>query len=613
MKKCTRTKSGISLMILVITIIVMAILAGTVIIIISNTNVINEATKTRIRSDLSSLQDMVGSYVASNYMTIDRKKEYKLSDYGIYNDEYENITYIRNGRLYVASSASSDIQEIARELNMLKGIISSDIGRIDINDAKLTNIIIRGNSTQDGTPTPDSPIEIKSVGDKTKNLFKVDYKYTKAAYGIYVDYNDDGSIYIHGTATKNVSLYLTQTAFTLKAGTYTINSPTSDSLTYVLPGYKTSTFKLTEDMTATGVYINIKDGTTIDTVYYPQLEEGETSTSYEPYGYKIPVKISGKNLLNYNAVEDTNQYIIKTSGKTYTPSSTGGTWRVSDYIEVSPNTKYSFNEISATASAAGSAWYDENKNYISGFSATELANNGQIMTSPDNAKYLRHSFRIDGNYNSDWQNTIMISESDKLVPYENYIEPSITNVYLDEPLRKIGDYADYIDFASGKVVRNIKEYAFTGNENWGLIWTSGTTTIYRVKPLFSDSKSNSDKTIIGINSNKLEAVSYDGSGVTSVWNKRKDDNYKYLIAVDYYNNPCGTVYIKNIDYSSDETNFKKWLNDQYNSGAPVLVDYILSTPISQKISLPTTWSQSGTFYVTVMTSVKPSNLQVEYK
>jgi len=42
---------------------------------------------------------------------------------------------------------------------------------------------------------------------------------------------------------------------------------------------------------------------------------------------------------------------------------------------------------------------------------------------------------------------------------ENFI------VTLDEPLRKIGDYADYIDFSTGKIVRKIKSYTLTGNEN----------------------------------------------------------------------------------------------------------------------------------------------------
>ena len=35
-------------------------------------------------------------------------------------------------------------------------------------------------------------------------------------------------------------------------------------------------------------------------------------------------------------------------------------------------------------------------------------------------------------------------------------ESTTTNIYLDEPLRKVGDYVDYIDFQNKKVVRNVK-------------------------------------------------------------------------------------------------------------------------------------------------------------
>ena len=40
--------------------------------------------------------------------------------------------------------------------------------------------------------------------------------------------------------------------------------------------------------------------------------------------------------------------------------------------------------------------------------------------------------------------------------YEPYVEPVTKNIYLDEPLRQLGDYADYIDFANGKIVRQVK-------------------------------------------------------------------------------------------------------------------------------------------------------------
>ena len=47
------------------------------------------------------------------------------------------------------------------------------------------------------------------------------------------------------------------------------------------------------------------------------------------------------------------------------------------------------------------------------------------------------------------------------------------HIYLDEPLRSIGDYSDYIDFKNKKVVRNIQKIIFDGTENWEMESVSG--------------------------------------------------------------------------------------------------------------------------------------------
>lgn len=57
-------KKGISLIMLVITVIVLAILASTVIINLSNTNIINEADKTVFKSDMASYKELYSIYLA---------------------------------------------------------------------------------------------------------------------------------------------------------------------------------------------------------------------------------------------------------------------------------------------------------------------------------------------------------------------------------------------------------------------------------------------------------------------------------------------------------------------------------------------------------------------
>lgn len=137
---------------------------------------------------------------------------------------------------------------------------------------------------------------------------------------------------------------------------------------------------------------------------------------------KVWAKSSGKNLLNPATVPDENYFVNRNTGGLTIPSATGGTWRHSDYITVTGGADYYFGQINATASTAGMAWYDANQSFISGVNATALKNAGNILTAPANAAYMRHSWRIDAGYNTDWENTVYIcvnGDLDHWVPYEN--------------------------------------------------------------------------------------------------------------------------------------------------------------------------------------------------
>ena len=608
MKKCTSTKRGISLIVLVITIIVMAILAGTVIITISNTNVINEASKTKIKSDLSSLQDMVGTYVANNYMTIDRKNEYKLSDYGITNKEYEDITYILNGRLYVDPSASSAVKEVARELNMLKGTISSDTGKVDLNDAKLTNIIISGNSTQDGTPTPDSPIEIKSVGEKTKNIFDPGQWETPVIQtGITIQYlKDEDCFLLNGTATttnihaqKRVNIpteigkkYTISTEYVSGSIDKSAATGSRYSVAYIGKSDDTTTNTnwLSPDLlndntvssrTATcdmqyisSFWFYISEGVTFNNYKVKiQIEQSDAATEYEQYGYKIPVKISGKNLFDIHIDSQTNSTSVSTNiTEAITISAVNNNVSVSSAIW-----RMSVKYKDGTLGYVGDNGYSAGV-FPKTFKATE--------DNPIVEIGWRGTYITAGSYD------VQIEYGNSATEYETYFEPIVTNIYLDEPLRKIGDYTDYIDISSKKVVRNIKEKILSKNDNLKVIGRGVfyTETSNIVKPASTQTlplvmcshyvgtewaytmPSSATKEGVCINSSSSLVGFYDSVNAISV------------------------------------EKFNTFLNSN-----KIKLYYALSSPVAQTINLPTISNPNGTLSVIIMTSVKPSNLQVEYK
>lgn len=87
----------------------------------------------------------------------------------------------------------------------------------DSADFRLKEIVLQGNTEQDGTPTPETPAEIENVkGDaevsiQNKNLFDITSTFPIEKNGLTFTKNNDGTITINGTA----SITFTQT-FTLK-------------------------------------------------------------------------------------------------------------------------------------------------------------------------------------------------------------------------------------------------------------------------------------------------------------------------------------------------------------------------------------------------------------
>ena len=63
-------------------------------------------------------------------------------------------------------------------------------------------------------------------------------------------------------------------------------------------------------------------------------------------------------------------------------------------------------------------------------------------------------------YAGNWK--LQVEIGTVLTDYEPYVEPVTTNIYLNEPLRKVGDYVDYIDFKNQKVFRNVEVLDDTG-------------------------------------------------------------------------------------------------------------------------------------------------------
>lgn len=307
---------------------------------------------------------------------------------------------------------------------------------------------IVGNSVQYGTPTPNSPSEIQSVGDRTKNLYNKatitegknlnantgalynsetrsvsDYIPIVAGQTYHVDYGAGYQSYINQGSSPYGTLY--NSDFTFSSEIKTTRTTTGFYFTPAITGYA-----------RVNCYIGMED--------YLQVELGSTATSYEPYGYKIPVKV-------------------------------------------------------------------------------------------DNVQY---------------------------------------NIYLDEPLRKVGNYADYIDFETSQVVRQVKKSEINGDSIFGKF--SNVTTYSAFYMDFSADMityAQNGKVDLEVLSNKFEYHNCGGANVNTSWTNQ------YQLGgslASTYTRICFTL----PNTITDTASAKLWLRDN-----PISIYYPLATPISTNIDL----------------------------
>ena len=162
----------------------------------------------------------------------------------------------------------------------------------------------------------------------------------------------------------------------------------------------------------------------------------------------------------------------------------------------------------------------------------------------------------------------------------------ITNIYLDEPLRKVGDYADYMDFENGKIVRNIGYKEIDSNSIFG---KSGSST-----ESFNYYFINFDNAKVG---NDIPIMSNIGGGNFREFNSKN----KYGI----FTNQNSTFFIAFPDITTLEGAREFVTNNKVYS------NYVLKNPIEEVIDLPEFQIvESDT--ITLGTNVSPSNIEIEF-
>lgn len=177
-------------------------------------------------------------------------------------------------------------------------------------------------------------------------------------------------------------------------------------------------------------------------------------------------------------------------------------------------------------------------------------------------------------------------------------------VYLSEPLRKIGEYADEI-ISTGVVVRRVAKKILNGSELWQVDQGGSGSGKPYVYHLISD---NRDYAVVNI-----DMCTHFPSAVISTRNTEQG------IGVQNKSNPydCTAILIRWDSYtpsasSSAETlaTWTAFLASQYAAGTPVCVWYVLAEPTTEQITAPEISTVRGSNTLTIDTTLQPTSVSV---
>ena len=207
---------------------------------------------------------------------------------------------------------------------------------------------------------------------------------------------------------------------------------------------------------------------------------------------------------------------------------------------------------------------------------------------------------------------IQIEYGNTATPYEPYVEPITTNIFLSEPLRKLGEYADCVDFKNKKVVRNVKEVVFKGGEITNQV--NGYMTIgyimWRTNQNYTDANYDAYFGKYGIYpelSTHFKAYSDKKAGMSEAQINKWYVNGANRIVI---NLPQEFNASDGVQATMEDTN--NWLKSQYENGAPVTFNYILKEQIEEPLEVDLPKLNAKTSIIEVDTSILPANAYGKY-
>lgn len=479
--------------------------------------------------------------------------------------------------------ASQDALAINGTANGIIEKVTTEDGYAQINDSsnrRLNNMIIRGNSEQ-----------IQTTG---KNLLSI-YKQTQTVNGITLTYDNDNKVLV-ANGTANAWLNISLGTFDFKKGvTYKfVGCPKGgsvDTLYHIEPNGglffdigNGTTYTPSEDKLNTLIYFVVTKGVVLNNlVIKPMIttDLNVTYDDYEPYTggkpspspeYPQEIKavnelsgvMSGKNLLKPHGSYPRTGYGITfnlmNDGIHVNGKCTASSWYTFIYSDTLQAGTYYINGIKGASNSRYQVVLYKN-DVIIGYITTN--NFKLVLKEKAKIKLSLYVYPGYGTFNDLVLPYMICRNENDLYLYTPYQGQSLLNYTLQNPLYKLSDVYDYIDFNRGKIVRNIGVITFDGSddEDIRLSPPDGSRRVYLY--LFRNSILSIENINPYCKSNMFKFTNLWTDGVMS---------HNHLFYVSSTN-----IYVSYNEITS-LNDFKTWLNKN-----PITVYYQLATPTEEDI------------------------------
>ena len=325
------------------------------------------------------------------------------------------------------------------------------------------SMAVDGNAVQDGTPTPDNPVDVQLCGDRTVNLFDetlvegkigtqnadLDFIEDGKTYSVTCVGNGNGIMLVRGLTSENDGTGTEISVFRNVKG-QVIRTFTADLTTYVkyiIRYYYSEKNDIHNIMIIKGAYT------------------AETMPAYEPYGYKVSGRAEGLNLFNEKDFGAQTGVITNDDGS-FTLSNK---YTIAYDIRVESNSTYTLKTISNHQETVGNMllrFLNEDKQEVD--QVYLHSNNSPYVLQTRNINYIRISDTWSSQYTITFKNFQIVQGSytaETMPPYEPYREPQTFNIYTPQQLAKVGDTADTVvldfDNKTATLTNNIGDFVLT--------------------------------------------------------------------------------------------------------------------------------------------------------